>query len=92
MKNIKRVAALICVAVLLLLYVITFILALMDSPHTMTLFKGCFACTIFVPLAAYIFLRLHNYAMWRSKRSDPYSSSQNISGSGKQDDGQDISR
>ncbi len=73
MKNIKRVIAIICVAALLLLYVITFILALSDNPHTITMFKGCFICTIFIPIVAYIFIRLHAYAMWRSGRSDSYS-------------------
>lgn len=80
MKNIKRVVAAICAAVLLLIYVITFILAVTGSAHTQAMFKGCFACTIFVPLVAYIFMRLHSYAMWRSGRKDPYSGDEQTPG------------
>jgi len=74
MKKIKQILAIICVVILLGLYVLTFIMSLIDSPSTMTMFKGCIACTIFVPLAAYVFWCFHRYAMFRSGRTDSYSS------------------
>ena len=51
----------------------TFIMALTDNSATMFMFKGCVACTIFVPVVAYVYLCLHRYAMGRSGRKDYYS-------------------
>ncbi len=73
MEKTKRILAVICILILLGLYVATFILSLIDSPSTMTAFKGCVALTIFVPVVAYIYICLHKYAMNRSKRKDYYS-------------------
>ena len=53
MKKIKRILAIVCVAILLGLYIATFVMALLDSSATMIMFKGCVALTLFVPLAAY---------------------------------------
>ncbi len=75
MKKIKQTVAIICVVLLAGLYITTFILAMTDSTATMTYFKGCVACTIFVPLAAWAFIALHKLAMTRSKRKDYYSPS-----------------
>lgn len=75
MKKTKQIVAIICAVVLAGLYIMTFIMALMDSSETMAMFKGCVACTIFVPLVAYGFICLHKYAMGRSKRKDYYSPS-----------------
>ena len=73
MRKTKQILAIICIVILLGLYIATFILALTDSSSTMFMFKGCVACTIFVPVVAYIYLCLHKYAMTRSKRRDYYS-------------------
>ena len=73
MKNVKRVLAIICAVILLGMYIATFVLSILDRSETMAMFKGCVALTIFVPVAAYLYLCLHRYAMWRSKRNDPYS-------------------
>ena len=75
MKNIKKILAIICVVLLLGMYVVTFIMSIFDSSATMYMFKGCVALTIFIPIVAYIYICLHKYAMFRSKRSDPYRSS-----------------
>lgn len=84
MKRTKQIVAIICAVILAGLYIMTFVMALMDSSETMTMFKGCVACTIFVPLAAYGFICLHKYAMGRSKRKDYYSPAS--------DDGNDSSK
>ena len=70
MKNIKRILAIICIIILLGLYIVTFIMALTDNSATMSMFKGCVACTIFVPVVAYVYICVHRYAMRRSGR-DP---------------------
>ncbi len=75
MDKLKRILAVICIVILVGLYVTTFFMALFDSSATMSMFKGCVACTIFVPVAAYIFLCAHRYAMNRSGRRDDYSAS-----------------
>ena len=74
MEKMKKILAIICVLLLLGLYILTFVMALLDSPGTMTMFWGCVLCTIFVPLAAYCFMCLHRYAMYRSGRRDDYAS------------------
>lgn len=86
MKNIKRIVAFICITVLVGLYVVTFVMALTDNPETMTMFKGCIACTIFVPVAAYGFICLHRYAMNRSGRADSYSHASSDGDSASSDD------
>lgn len=80
MKKTKQILAIICVVILVGMYVTTFIMAILDSSQTMFMFKGCVACTIFVPVAAYIYICLHKYAMNRSKRKDYYSSGSSSAG------------
>ena len=75
MKNTKRILAIICIVILAGLYVTTFIMSILDSSATMAWFKGCVACTIFIPVAAYGFICLHRYAMTRSGRKDCYDTS-----------------
>ena len=75
MKRTKQIAAIICVMILAGIYILTFVFALTDNTATMTMFKGCVACTIFVPLIAYGLVSLHKIAMQRSKRKDYYSPS-----------------
>ena len=72
MNRFKRILAIVCVAFLVGIYIVTFIMALADSSATMFMFKGCIAMTLFVPLAAYGFICLHKYAMTRSGRKDYY--------------------
>ncbi len=75
MNNLKRILAVICIVVLVGLYVATFLAAIFDSSATMTLFKGCVACTIFVPVTAYLLYCLHRYAMKLSGRDPGQASS-----------------
>lgn len=70
MKKVKQILAIICVIILLGLYITTFVMALLDEPGTMAMFKGCVICTIFVPCIAYVFWCFHRYAMRRSKREE----------------------
>lgn len=72
MKNIKRIVAIICIVILVGLYLAAFVLSIVDTSASMNLFKGCIACTIFVPLVAYCYICLHKYAMNRSGRKNYY--------------------
>ena len=76
MKKLKRILAIICILILLGMYIATFILALADNSATMFMFKGCVACTIFVPVVAYFFICLHRYAMKRSGKDGEEQSDQ----------------
>lgn len=72
MKNLKRFIAIACIILLVGMYVVTLILAITDSSASMNMFKGCVACTIFIPLVAYCYICLHKYAMTRSGRKNYY--------------------
>ena len=72
MKKIKKILAIVCVALLLGLYITTFVMSLLGSSATLYMFNGCIICTIFIPLVAYFFICLHKYAMHRSGRKDYY--------------------
>ena len=72
MKSIKRIVAIIGIVILLGMYVTTLVMAFCDSTATMSMFKGCIGVTIFVPIAAYVYICLHKYAMNRSGRKDYY--------------------
>ncbi|MCR4841726.1 MAG: hypothetical protein K5840_00515 [Eubacterium sp.] len=50
MKKVKQVMALTGVALLLILYIITFILAITDNSGTMLMFKASFIATMVVPI------------------------------------------
>lgn len=52
----KRVAALVCVVLLIALYVITFIAALFDVADGGQLFASCLAATIALPILLWILL------------------------------------
>lgn len=70
MKKAKSIIAIIFVALLAGLYITTLVLAIFESDAAMPLFKGCVACTIFIPLISYAYIVLHKYAMKRSGRKD----------------------
>ena len=64
----KRILAWIGIGILVAMYLVTLIMAIFDSSATMSMFKGCVAVTIFVPVVIYGYLLLHKYAM--SKKND----------------------
>ncbi|MFA9378586.1 MAG: hypothetical protein ACERKZ_17870 [Lachnotalea sp.] len=59
--KLKRILALIGVALLVSLYVITFIFSLMNSPNATNLFKASFYSTIIVPILLYAYILVYNY-------------------------------
>ncbi|MDO4804014.1 MAG: HAD family phosphatase [Lachnospiraceae bacterium] len=56
MERLKRIAALAAVALLLGIYVSTFVFAISKSPMAPSLFKASLGCTILVPVLLYAFL------------------------------------
>ncbi|MCI9374090.1 MAG: hypothetical protein HFI52_11920 [Lachnospiraceae bacterium] len=52
----KKVAALLCVIILVLLYLVTFISALLDFPGADKLFAACLTATIGLPILLWLFL------------------------------------
>lgn len=70
MKKIKQILAIALVVILVGLYAVTLFMAIFDSSATMSMFKGCIACTIFVPVILYLYSWLHKWGMKRSGRKD----------------------
>ncbi len=56
MKNSRRVLALLGVVFLILLYLSTFVFALLDAPVFQNLLKASVAATILIPIFIYVFL------------------------------------
>ena len=72
--NGKRIVALVGVVVLLLMYVVSFGFAILAKPEAMSLFMGSLACTIFIPIAIYVYIWLYNLA--NKKKGDGVSLSE----------------
>ena len=54
----KQLAAIICIALLVLLYVATLIVALLDFPGSDRLFAACLVATVGLPILLWIYLFL----------------------------------
>ena len=55
----KRIAAWICILVLLSLYIATFVVALLDFPGSDALFAACLAATVGLPILLWIYIWLY---------------------------------
>lgn len=55
-KKPKQIAAIICIALLVLLYVATLVVALLDFPGSDRLFAACLLATIGLPILLWIFI------------------------------------
>lgn len=58
-KRGKQIAALVCIIVLVLLYLATFITALLDFPGSGALFQSCLVATIGLPILLWIYIWLY---------------------------------
>lgn len=54
----QRIFALCGVALLLLLYAVTFISAFFTTPATQTLFKGCLFASFLIPLMIFAYIKI----------------------------------
>lgn len=57
----KRIAAWICIIVLVAMYVVTLVAAIMSKPGADTLFKSSLALTIFLPIVCWVFIWLYGF-------------------------------
>lgn len=58
-KKSKQIAAWVCIVLLVLLYVATFVIALLDFPGSGTLFQACLVATIGLPILLWIYIWLY---------------------------------
>ncbi|MQN01694.1 MAG: hypothetical protein FRC54_07200 [bacterium LCO1.1] len=61
MKKFKRIFGIVAVCLLVFMYVLTLVFAIIDNPHTMTMFKACIAATVVIPVMLWvigIFMRI----------------------------------
>lgn len=64
----KRIAALLCVVILVLLYVVTLISAFLDFPGADRLFAACLVATIGLPIV--LWLLIWFYGIWKKRREE----------------------
>lgn len=58
-KKPKQIAAWVCIILLLLLYIVTFIAAIFDSSESGVLFRTCLMATIILPILLWIYIWLY---------------------------------
>lgn len=58
-KKTKQFAALICVALLVLLYIATLVIALLDFPGSDRMFGACLMATIGLPILLWIYIWIY---------------------------------
>ncbi len=58
-KKSKQIAAWICIILLVLLYIVTFIAAIMDSSESGVLFRTCLMATIVLPILLWIYIWIY---------------------------------
>lgn len=65
----QRIAAVVCVALLLAMYLITLIAALMTSPQTSALFKMSLGSTFVIPIFLWFYISVTKYFMERDRKN-----------------------
>ena len=58
-RNPKQIAAIICIVLLVLLYVATLVVSLLDFPGSDRLFAACLTATIGLPILLWIYIWLY---------------------------------
>ena len=61
MKNIKRIIAFICIAILLISIVVMFIAAITGSPHSNQIFIAAVAVNVLIPVMMWFYLQTALY-------------------------------
>lgn len=70
MKKGKRILAWIGIALLLSMYLITFLLAIFDKSASMTMFRASFGCTILVPIMLYAYALVYKWSKDKHKEDE----------------------
>ena len=63
----QRIAAMIGVILLLVMYIVTLISALTTSPNTPALFKMCLGASVTLPIIFWFYIRITKYFIDKSK-------------------------
>lgn len=69
-KNHKRIAAIICIVLLLLLYIATLIVSILDFPGQDKLFAACLGATIGLPILLWLYIGLFGKLLERPTMAD----------------------
>ncbi len=69
----KRILAIAGIVILVLLYLLTFILAIMNHPDTGRLLMASIVCTVFVPVMIHLLLMMNNARKGKSVFDETYS-------------------
>ncbi len=67
MDKLKRIGALIVVIILVALYLVTLVLAFMQSPEAKLLFQGCIIATIGLPVILYAMMLVWKFLSGKDK-------------------------
>lgn len=70
-KNKKQLAALFCVILLVLLYIATLIVALLDFPGSDRLFTACLMATVGLPILLWIYIWIYGKYTGKHTIADP---------------------
>lgn len=69
-KTPKQIAALVCVGLLVLLYVVTLVVACLNFPGADWLFQACLVATVGLPILLWIYMWLYGKMKDRFKEQD----------------------
>lgn len=54
MQKLKQIFGIVAIALLVFMYVLTIVFALIDDPHSMTLFKASVVATVIIPVFLWV--------------------------------------
>lgn len=54
MQKLKQILGIAAITLLVFMYVLTLVFAIIDNPHTMTLFKASVAATVVIPVVLWV--------------------------------------
>ena len=71
-KTPKQIAAIICIVLLILLYVVTLIVSLLDFPGSDRLFAACLIATVGLPILLWIYIWIYGKFTGRHTFTEVY--------------------
>lgn len=69
MNQKKRIAALVCVILIVALIIATFVVSLLDFPGSGAVFRSLLAATVFLPILAWLYLWVIKKVIDQKKKS-----------------------
>lgn len=71
-KTKKQLAALVCVALLVLLYVATLVISILDFPGSEKMFAACLTATVGLPILLWIYIFIYGKLTGRHTIADSF--------------------